>query len=145
MMKFKTFYESVGGITTEQYYNELDNHLKQYGYHLGPNLFNPDIGYAHPSYRGIYDGDDQIGHIDLWIDNGILILEKIKSYSAYYGKDFGLLKKIYPFHKMQALKYSLIVKSELVSPKTVGYFDKIFSDEFDIKKVGNITTAIPKI
>jgi hypothetical protein len=144
-MKFKTFYESIGGITTEQYYNELDNHLRQYGYRLGPNLFNPDIGYADPSYRGIYEGDDQIGHIDLWIDNGVLILEKIKSYAAYYGKDFGLLKKIYPFHKMQALKYSLIVKSELVSPKTVGYFDKIFSDEFDIKKVGNITTAIPKI
>lgn len=119
-------------LTTDQYYSELSNHLGQFGMHLGENKFNPDIDYVNRKQMGIYRGKDQIGKIELDLRNNVLNLEHIKSYGPYYNENFGLVKKIYPFHHQMALLHNLKVKTNAVNDYTYDSFLKVFSD-FNLK------------
>lgn len=131
-------------LTTDQYYSELSDYLGQFGMSLSENKINPDIGYVDESQKGIYKGKDQIGKIELEVNGDTLILKHIKSYSNHYNKQkFGLVNKIYPFHRQMALLHNLTVKIHPVNNITNNKFLQIFKD-FQIKKSGENIFAIPK-
>lgn len=130
-------------LTTDQYYSELSDYLGQFGMYIGENKFNPNIDYLNPTEKGIYLGDKQIGKIEISVQNNILSLEHIRSYGKHYKQDFGLVKKIYAFHRQMAELHNLTVKSDAVNPITYKAFLDTFKD-FEIHKSGTELTATPK-
>jgi hypothetical protein len=129
-------------ISTSDYYNQLSDHLNQFGMSIGGNKINPDLGYVDINQKGIYKDGKQIGKIELKIKNNILYIEHIKSYGKHYNENFGLVGKIYPFHHQMALVHNLIVKSNAVNEITKTAFLNNFKD-FKIIKNGSNLTAIP--
>ena len=129
------------GLTTDDYYSGLDEHLQQYGWHL-----QPDKDY--PNQRQIVDSEGKlIGKVERTLSNGKLSLDHIGAAMDETGlarvSGQNLTDKVYQFDSDYAKTNGLAVESDLVNPITRAKFRQYFGEPKIVEHTSSVEYGIP--
>ena len=141
MNSFKKYLESkFYKNASDDYYEDLNNFF-QGTFSIGENKVNPDLGYVDADQKGIYYQDQQIGKLEVTVENGILNLENIRVFQTIKPQSsFRLGEKVLTHMKNYASAKGLAVQAEIVNDYLRKKFGDIFSD-WKVRGKGNLVTA----